>query len=124
MLLIFLGMKSLAVHCSLTLIVSSATAARNYRTRCPQSCQCSENNTLVDCRVEELWTIPTTVATLYMSGNELQVIPTQAFRNLSMLLTLERRPDFCYVDGGRVQKLHPLYLRNGLEFFDVVFTNR
>ena len=40
-------------------------------------------------------------------------------------LTLERRPVFCYVNGGRgVQKLTPLYLRNGLEFFDAVFTNR
>ena len=40
------------------------------------------------------------------------------------ILTLERRAVFCYVTGKGVQKLHPLYLRNGLEIFDAVFTNR
>ena len=29
---------------------------------------------------------------------------------------------FCYINSGGVQKLHPLYLWIGLEFFHAVFT--
>jgi len=40
------------------------------------------------------------------------------------MLTLERRPDICnYVNSVVGAKLNPLYLRNGLECFDAVFTD-
>ena len=43
-----------------------------------------------------------------------------------LALNLERRPvfvGFCYVNGGGAKAAPALYLRNGLEFFDAVFTN-
>jgi len=47
-----------------------------------------------------------------------QTVDLQQLRE--KVLTLERRPDICNVNRGGA-KLHPLYLRNGLEFFDAVF---
>jgi len=43
-----------------------------------------------------------------------------ADEEMKLILTLEQRPDFCNV---RKPQCSPLLLRNGLEFFDAIFTD-